>query len=914
MAKICSLKINERTMIPLPSVRMQKVMVLLLVLLITVPFLTHYYISKVVINSEKFGTNVVTNPSLKSITYNEYNWNDVEALQQIANLKLRVKEIMRIRGSVSNELKSMESKRQSLLSEINSLSQKLDEIKGQLNRKQSELRRVHVSLEQAKFSQIEAYMKNPPFIAKPLPLLSDKVFTNEQDLHFSKSLDANSEQSTDSSNACDMHRCFDYSKCSLISGFPIFHYRSDEEDYIPSDSQIFGEHTNQVKADVFEALDNSIHTTSDASIACLFVVVLFHHRLEQSQLQSYLNNLAHWAEGRNHVIINLMPNIDLIDIGVNPRKALVIQSQFSKHSFRNEFDIVSVVANNNEQKFPSFSPSKRSYLASFRADFGANSTTEYQTLISILKTITRESGDDIFKFELNCSLSVCAKHEEILLESTFALIIPNSNSISSQYISETLIRMLRLGAVPILIGGDYIKLPFHEVIDWRLAVIHLPVARVTELHFILKSFNDNDIFSMRRHGRLLYSRYLKDQKTIVNTILAVLRQKRLQIAAPILSDEPSVPLFNKSFPMKYFDPLENMLNPDSMEPDENLGPIEPPFSSISYQRNYSLTLCHSYELWNSHELDPFNLYPYTPFDPILPSEAKFKGSTFGFRPIGGGSGGAGKEFSESLGGNVPKEQFTIVILTYEREAVLIDSLLRLKGLPHLNKILVIWNSADHLPSPDLKWPDVGVEIKVIRAQVNSLNNRFKPYDEIETEAVLSMDDDAHLRHDEIIFGFRVWRESRDRIVGFPGRYHAWDASHSVWLYNSNYSCELSMVLTGAAFLHKYYTYLYTYSMPSSIRRRVDEYMNCEDIAMNFLVSHITRKPPLKVTSRWTFRCPGCPVSLSEDDSHFQERHRCINYFAEVYGYNPLLNTQFRADSVLFKTRIPHDKQKCFKFI
>ena len=28
-----------------------------------------------------------------------------------------------------------------------------------------------------------------------------------------------------------------------------------------------------------------------------------------------------------------------------------------------------------------------------------------------------------------------------------------------------------------------------------------------------------------------------------------------------------------------------------------------------------------------------------------------------------------------------------------------------------------------------------------------------PYDAIETEAVLSMDDDAHLRHDEIIFAF-----------------------------------------------------------------------------------------------------------------------------------------------------------------
>ena len=44
----------------------------------------------------------------------------------------------------------------------------------------------------------------------------------------------------------------------------------------------------------------------------------------------------------------------------------------------------------------------------------------------------------------------------------------------------------------------------------------------------------------------------------------------------------------------------------------------------------------------------------------------------------------------------------------------------------------------------------------------------------------------------------------------------------------------------------------------------------------------------KVTSRWTFRCPGCPVSLSEDDSHFTERHKCINFFTEVRFCNTYL--------------------------
>lgn len=127
--------------------------------------------------------------------------------------------------------------------------------------------------------------------------------------------------------------------------------------------------------------------------------------------------------------------------------------------------------------------------------------------------------------------------------------------------------------------------------------------------------------------------------------------------------------------------------------------------------------------------------------------------------------------------------------------MLINSLSRLHGLPYLNKVIVVWNSPS-APSAELRWPDIGVPVQLVRTGKNSLNNRFLPYSAIQTEAVLSVDDDVHLRHDEIIFGFRVWREQRDRVVGFPGRYHALDLNYGGWLYNSNYSCELSMVLTG----------------------------------------------------------------------------------------------------------------------
>jgi hypothetical protein len=72
------------------------------------------------------------------------------------------------------------------------------------------------------------------------------------------------------------------------------------------------------------------------------------------------------------------------------------------------------------------------------------------------------------------------------------------------------------------------------------------------------------------------------------------------------------------------------------------------------------------------------------------------GSGMGFRPIGRGAGGAGKEFSESLGGNNPREQFTIVMLTYEREQVImnivISLILSFSCLDGSNGLLSAWVS------------------------------------------------------------------------------------------------------------------------------------------------------------------------------------------------------------------------------
>lgn len=43
---------------------------------------------------------------------------------------------------------------------------------------------------------------------------------------------------------------------------------------------------------------------------------------------------------------------------------------------------------------------------------------------------------------------------------------------------------------------------------------------------------------------------------------------------------------------------------------------------------------------------------------------------------------------------------------------------------------------------------------MVKVAKNSLNNRFIPYDVIETDAIFAIDDDVEMRHDEILLAYR----------------------------------------------------------------------------------------------------------------------------------------------------------------
>lgn len=841
------------------TVRLSRLLLMITLLLLFIPFLTYHYVSQLAPNASSpnhdrsrsdFDQLTLTSdlagqgqsmsePSAWASHHVIYTLRDLHKAQEARDLHSRVLDLMRIRSSVISELRLLESKRNQLQSDLSALQKRLEDSRNQLTHRQSQLNHVQTQLEAAEYAQKEAALKNKPFVAiplKPLPVTFYSLnLTRSGDDTFSAttagSITADESSPVVRSNQwCSMASCFDYSRCSLIREFR-FH--------------VFFNHTNLTDAEslsnrpkwinkynqVARLLTELPEFTDTPETACLFVIPL----VDPQQI-TLLPTHSHWNGGRNHLLINLLhPEIDLFTMIHFPHMSIIAQSTFHRQSYRNQFDLI--VAFDEDHDFShlvygstwpqtNFSPAKRSilFVCIHQADQTWNSGLDYpdddrdyhltlnQSSASLLRNgdsrspvlsnrsslplhIDRirsvleriqsqsvESDEKVYldfnapSFDKSNSYQLHQNRLQLMSDATFVLVLPpdHPDSLFNSRMAVQLIAILTVRSIPVVIGSEHVRLPLDEVIDWSLATVQLPSARVSELHLVLRAIPDATILSMKRAGQFLLQRYFFSLPRSFASVLAVVRQHRLQMPAPpapstigrtmysynqtadvtVLDRYSAVAVNSNVGLIQQFEPIDTIEPIDAAEQSETLGPIEAPQSSLSFQHNWSDPLVAGYRMWNSMRASPFHTYPNSPFDDQLPSDAEFVGSTYGYRPIGDGWGGAGKQFSERLGGNAPTEQFTIVMLTYEREQLLVESLRKLRNLPYLNKIIVIWNAIHRLPTPDFRWPQTGVPLVIIQPNRNSLNNRFLPYDQINTEAILSIDDDAHLRHDEIVFGFR----------------------------------------------------------------------------------------------------------------------------------------------------------------
>ncbi|KAM6959488.1 exostosin-1b [Aplochiton taeniatus] len=222
------------------------------------------------------------------------------------------------------------------------------------------------------------------------------------------------------------------------------------------------------------------------------------------------------------------------------------------------------------------------------------------------------------------------------------------------------------------------------------------------------------------------------------------------------------------------------------------------------------------------------------------------------------------------------------------------------------QIIVLWNCDKPLPAKH-RWPATTVPVIVIEGENKVMSSRFLPYETMVTDAVFSLDEDTVLSTTEVDFAFTVWQSFPERLVGYPARSHFWDSAKERWGYTSKWTNDYSMVLTGAAIYHRYYHFLYTHFLPASLKGMVDQLANCEDILMNFLVSAVTKLPPIKVTQKKQYKetmmGQSSRASRWADPDHFAQRQTCMNKFASWFGSMPLVHSQMRLDPVLFKDQV-----------
>ena len=82
-----------------------------------------------------------------------------------------------------------------------------------------------------------------------------------------------------------------------------------------------------------------------------------------------------------------------------------------------------------------------------------------------------------------------------------------------------------------------------------------------------------------------------------------------------------------------------------------------------------------------------------------------------------------------------EEKFTIVIQTYNRTDILLKLLNHYQAMPHLQKIIIVWNNVGE-QTPQKLWDSLGphpVQVIFKEQSTNQMRNRLQSFPEIDTD-------------------------------------------------------------------------------------------------------------------------------------------------------------------------------------
>ena len=582
-----------------------------------------------------------------------------EKQKEIHSMKLQVEELDAIKLKTLKYLHLLDEKRVSLIDQISLLSNQQVLLEKEIKKITNQLSKTKKEPENVQVKMLEQIVTKTIYVGIPL-----HSFIDIHKQHIKRS-------------NCSLDKCFDFSKCSYVDEFIIQvnqpNYKEPLYDYLVS-----------------------LTDSKENNNPCISVVFLNMNDTIKS-LNTQIEMLSSWkGTGINHILFlqnswtdNYCNKVEML----NFEQSIKVMSLPCDNAIAS-FDFVVPSVKLSNISYSNLLPFNRKYILSFYKQ-----SYEKEQIHDLIFNQLRVESDVVIlntsQISKTCLYSYCpfdlSPSIKLLKDSQFTLISMYSN----KYFIDEIWHSLHNGAIPVIVGNKN-SLPFSDLLDWNKAAVLLPVQRLTELIFILRSFHIDDVSAMKAHGRFLFETYFSDQFKILRTVIEVFKH-RIGI----------LPTLEKDFQVKQFLHIAEQ-------------PNNAVINSVHFSKNFSFLGRFSYRSWNSYP-GGLSFFPVTPWSNPPPSLYQFskEGREF-FLPIADGRGGDGVSFSRSLGGDMPFEMFTVVMLTYDRYSILMEALQRLSGMKYLHKVVVVWNHPLD-PTNDIVWPDIGVRVEVSKfACVNKI--------------------------------------------------------------------------------------------------------------------------------------------------------------------------------------------------
>ena len=129
-----------------------------------------------------------------------------------------------------------------------------------------------------------------------------------------------------------------------------------------------------------------------------------------------------------------------------------------------------------------------------------------------------------------------------------------------------------------------------------------------------------------------------------------------------------------------------------------------------------------------------------------------------------------------------RSRYTVVINTWKRNDLLKRSISHYSACQGVDAIRIVWSepnvpterlriSVENLVSVASRKKDEFISVQFDIHVNDDLNNRFKPLDDLRTDAILSIDDDVLVPCSTLQTAFSVWTSAPHSMVGFVPRMH-----------------------------------------------------------------------------------------------------------------------------------------------